>query len=85
MPVDEFQISFAGRRTTYTNTRHFIPWYFPSKPEMSRLLQVLGVLTVLTNTGLAAIISSVYDLPTLHYDFIVVGGENLSPTRFSKC
>jgi len=51
---------------------------------MSRLLQVLAGLTILSNTGLAAIVSSVSSLPSLQYDFIVVGGKNLSPTSFSK-
>jgi hypothetical protein len=45
---------------------------------MSRFLQVLTGLTILSHTALAAIVSSVYDLPTLQYDFIVVGGERLS-------
>jgi hypothetical protein len=45
---------------------------------MSRFLQVLTGLTILSHTALAAIVSSVHDLPTLQYDFIVVGGENLS-------
>jgi hypothetical protein len=49
---------------------------------MSRLLQILGGLTILSNTGLAAIVSSVHDLSTLHYDFIVVGGENRSLALF---
>ena len=44
---------------------------------MSRLLQVLSGLTILSHTGLAAIVSSVHDLPTLQYDFIVVGGKKL--------
>ena len=45
---------------------------------MSPLLQVLIGLTILSHTALAAIVSSVHDLPTPQYDFIVVGGEHLS-------
>ncbi|KIM39564.1 GMC oxidoreductase [Hebeloma cylindrosporum] len=41
---------------------------------MSWLLLVLCGLSILSKTGLAAIVSSVGDLPTLQYDFIVVGG-----------
>ena len=51
---------------------------------MSRLLQVLSGLTILSHTGLATIVSSIHDLPTLQYDFIVVGGENLSLAWLSK-
>ena len=51
---------------------------------MSWLLQVLSGLAIVSHTALAAIVSSVYDLPTLQYDFIVVGGKNLSLACFSK-